>query len=179
MNTIPAPDKLNISSGNIAHQWKLFRQTWENYECAIDLTSKPDEKRVATLLTVIGSDALEVFNTFEWNEEVDKKKIKPVIDNFEKYFNPKKNVTFERYQLLNRKQAEGESFNNYLIELKKLAASCEYGSIKDMIVSGVNDNRLRENLLKDNDLTLEKATRIAKAAETAREHASSMTKEQI
>lgn len=97
MNWIPAPEKLNISTGNIAHNWQLFRQAWDNYECAIDLSTKPEPKRVATLLTVIGSDALEVFNTFEWNAEEDKKKIKPVLDNFNKYFNPKKNVTFERY----------------------------------------------------------------------------------
>lgn len=83
---------------------------------------------------------------------------------------------------MNRKQADGESFTNYILELKRLAASCEYGNmkdqiIKDMIVSGTRDNRLRENLLKDNDLTLDKAITIAKASEKAQEQASLMKKE--
>lgn len=179
-NYIPTPKELLLSSGNISHQWKLFKQTWKNYETAIGLTDKPDTQRVATLLAVIGNEALELYNTFEWDSESDSTKIEVVLSKFEAYCNPKRNITYERFQFMNRKQREGENFNCYLIELKKLAATCEYGTmkdsiIKDMIVLGVRNNKLRENLLKDTDLTLQKATDIANAAEKAQEQASSMS----
>ena len=73
---------------------------------------------------------------------------------------------------MSRHQQPGENITSYITTLKALSSSCEYGSlresiIKDMIVLGIEDHRLRESLLKDNDLTLEKAHRIVLAAEKA------------
>ena len=40
---------------------------------------KDSETRVATLLTVIGNNAIDVFNTLTWDEEDDEKKIEKVL----------------------------------------------------------------------------------------------------
>ena len=56
------PDPLQLSSGNVCQNWKRFKQKWSNYELAIGIDRKEDPIRVATFLTVIGDEALDVYN---------------------------------------------------------------------------------------------------------------------
>ena len=48
-----------------------------------------------TLLRVTGSEALEVYNTFKWDADGDYKKVDKIMEKFERYCNPRKNLTFE------------------------------------------------------------------------------------
>lgn len=57
MERIPLPTALE-TKGNLSKNWKLFKQIWSNFEIATDLNEKTDAKRVATLLSVIGKDAI-------------------------------------------------------------------------------------------------------------------------
>ena len=43
------------------------------------LSSKDEGIQAATLLHVIGSDALEVYNTFSWENEEDKRKVTKIL----------------------------------------------------------------------------------------------------
>ena len=66
---IPLPAKLD-TSGNLSNNWKRFRRNWENYELATRLKDpmQPEENkqlRAATLLTCIGSDALDIFDSLD------------------------------------------------------------------------------------------------------------------
>ncbi|GAA6098905.1 uncharacterized protein K02A2.6-like [Tachysurus ichikawai] len=70
----------------------------------------------------------------------------------------------------------GESFDNYLTDLKIKAQSCNFGDLKnsmirDQIVYGTNEKKLREKLLREADLTLESAIKICQANELAKQHA--------
>ena len=47
------------------------------FETAAGISWKDSATRVATLLTAIGNDAIDVFNTLTWGEEGDEKKKKP------------------------------------------------------------------------------------------------------
>lgn len=58
---IPFPAKLDIR-GNLATNWRHFKQVWENYEIATGLKDKNNELRVATLLTCLGAEALSVYD---------------------------------------------------------------------------------------------------------------------
>jgi len=44
----------------------------------MELGKKSEPVQVATLLTVIGEEAREVFSTFDWTQESDESKIEPV-----------------------------------------------------------------------------------------------------
>ena len=46
----------------------------------------------APLLKVISNDAMDVYNTLEWDADGDNKKIDKVLTKFEEYCEPKKNV---------------------------------------------------------------------------------------
>ena len=77
----------------------------------MELNKKSETIQVATLLTVIGEEAREVFATFTgWENEDDNDKIEPVLQKFADYCQPRKSVPFERYCFNRRVQESGESF---------------------------------------------------------------------
>ena len=171
---LPVPDALNITSGNRSKNYDVFEQKWKNYAVATGIEDKQEKTKVATLLTVIGSEALEIYNTFEW-EDQEEETVEKILQKIEKFCKPKKNITYERYVLMTKKQKE-EKVDDFVKELRLQANLCEYGNlkesiIKDAFVLGIRDTRMREQFLKDSDLTIEKALNMARAAEKAQEQA--------
>lgn len=61
--SLPPPEPLELSGGNISANWKKFKQKYVDYEIATGISLKDSATRVATRLTVIGNDAIYVFNT--------------------------------------------------------------------------------------------------------------------
>ena len=132
--------------------------------------------KCATKLHAIGPDAIEIFNTFRWNQEGDTpgdvKKLDNVLSKFEKYCSPKSNLTYERHQFNTLNQNEGESIDLYVKELRILSKLCEFGDltdslIKDRLISGVMKASVRSRLLRETELTLQKVIGICHAAETS------------
>ena len=54
-----------------------------------------------------------------------------VLAKLDTYFNPKINITFERYVFKKASQEEGESASNYVTRLRRLGKTCEYGTRLD------------------------------------------------
>lgn len=63
---------------------------------AVGLDSKPDERKIAMLLTIAGPEALEVYNTFTFEIE-EENKLDVVLWQFDGHCLSRKNETFERY----------------------------------------------------------------------------------
>ena len=133
--------------------------------------SKKGKVQCAILLHLIGDEALEIYNTFTFSESEDRDKLSVLKKKFEDYVNPRKNTVFERYKFWECKQQEGETIDQFITELKTRSRSCEFGDqtdsmIRDRIVFGVTDIRLKEHLLRESsELTLEKAASLCRAAE--------------
>lgn len=169
---LPPPSALEIHDSNAAEKWKKFRLAWENYSLATELNKKPEAVQVATLLTVVGEEAREVYSTFTWENDGDSKKIGPVLDKFGEYCEPRKNIPFERYRFNRRIQETGEPYDQYRTALRKLAESCSFETItaeeilRDRLVFGIKDNKVRERLLRESKLTLEKTDEICRASES-------------
>ena len=176
MNQFPTPAKLQVNSQNATNNWLTFKQMWQNYEIATGLSVEEEAKRRATLLMIIGEEALQIYNSFQWETREDgteeEKTVEKIIKKFDKYFNPKRNITFERFKLMSRKQKVNETSDEYLTVLHNLAANCNYGGLKeeitlDVFILGLYDRKIQEQLLKQADLKLETALNIARAAEVA------------
>ena len=60
------PDPLRVLGSNMADDWQRFREQYDNYEMAADLTHKSQEKRDAVFLTCIGNDAYDIYCTMEF-----------------------------------------------------------------------------------------------------------------
>ena len=161
----------------------LLDRAWTVYALAADLTDKDEKVQVATLLTIIGEDAREVYSTFDWENEGDEVKMELVLKKFSDYCEPRKNVPFERYiyKFNRREQAAGESYDQYRTALRKLAQTCAFNSItpdemlRDRLVFGISNNRVRECLLRETDITLKKTDEICHAAECMSAQMSAMS----
>ena len=106
-----------------------------------------------------------ICNTFDFANADDKLEVDSILDKFTAYSNPRKNITFLRYQFFSYSQSEGQQFDHFVTSLKKRTAGCEFGDfldslIKDRLVCGTNDSKLRERYLRESELTLEKAVQL-------------------
>ena len=171
--TLPPPPVLDIHNAQAFEKWKKFKCAWTNYAMATELNKKSQAVQVATLLTVIGEEAREVFSTFtDWASDGDDAKIEPVLTKFAQYCQPRKNVPFERYRFNRRTQEPGETYDQYRTALRKLAEGCDFQTItpgeilRDRLVFGVKDDKVRERLLRESNLTLQKTDEICRAAES-------------
>ena len=86
---IPLPSKLELT-GDLATNWKKFHRAWNNYEIAARLKDPENPTvnrslRTATLLTCIGSDALDVYEGLEFANEDDKRDIDVVLQKLQRY----------------------------------------------------------------------------------------------
>ena len=169
---LPPPPPLDIHGTLAAENWKKFERAWINYALAIELNKKSEKVQVATLLTVVGEDAREVFATFTWDDEGDSNKIETVLQKFANYCQPRKSVPFERYCFNRRVQEPGESYEQYRTSLRKLSEGCEFESItpdeilRDRLVFGIRDDKVRERLLREPRLTLIKMQGSRKSQHT-------------
>ena len=77
-SNIPVPGKLDLR-GKLAVNWKKFRRIWENYEIATHLNKQDSSLRVATLLSCIGSDVLDIFDGLSFDTEADRQDINKVL----------------------------------------------------------------------------------------------------
>ena len=166
MDRLQPPNPLNLQ-GNVSENWRRWRQRFELYLTASGIEAKDDTVKSATLLHVAGEDVLEIYNTFAWENDGDNKKLDKIMEKLEAYCNPKKNITWERHVFNTRNQQPDETIDQYVTDLKTKARSCEFGPltdslIKDHIVCGIRDDQTRSRLLKEPDLTLDKALQICR-----------------
>ena len=169
MDKLSPPEALNLD-GNIADSWRRWKQRFEIFSLASGLSGKDAKIQAATFLHVAGTEALEVYNTFTWESDDDKSKVDKITEKFDGYCNPRKNVTWERHKFNTRNQQVGESIDQYMTDLKTKAQTCEFSNLKDSlicdrIICGIICDRTRTRLLKDSELTLQKALDICRANE--------------
>ncbi|KAI5107408.1 hypothetical protein C0J45_3046 [Silurus meridionalis] len=172
MEGLKPPAGLDLSNGNLSENWRRFRQRFELYLFAAGCASKPAKVQSSLFLHVAGEEALEVYNTFTFDDADDPNKLDIIMEKFEDYCNPKENITYERYKLFTCVQAE-MSISQYVTELKLRAKSRESGQlqkslIRDRVVCGNTSDAMRERLLREVDITLEKAIQICIASETTK-----------
>ena len=125
---------------------------------ATELVEKDEKVQVATLLTVIGEEAREVYSTFtDWEREGDNKKIAPVLKKFAMYCKSQQNVPFERYRFNRRVQEPGESYDQYKTAQRKLIPP-------DRLVFGIRDAKVGRQLLRETSLKLKKTDEICRTS---------------
>ena len=105
-------------------------------------------------MCMIGKDGQEVKDTFEFERAEDGTDIvtaKILFEKFEAYCKPRRNLVVDRHRFVTRDQQPDESIDQFVTELRTLAASCEWGELKDdlicsRIVSGISSNTVPEQL---------------------------------
>ena len=107
-------------------------------------------RRADALITLLGSEGLKIYDTFTFTVGADARKIQSVLDKFTDHFEPRRSEVFERLKFLRRHQTPGETLDSWLIDLRGLVKTCNYGTsvdsvLRNQIVLGVADPLVREN----------------------------------
>ena len=110
---------------------------------------------------MVGPDALEVYNTFSWENKGDKRKVAKILEKFEAHCVPRRNIRWERHLFNTCSQCDGETTDQYVTDLKIKAQTCEFGELKDSlirdrIVCGIRCDKTRSRLLREPDLALQR-----------------------
>lgn len=73
---LPPPASLDIHDS--AEKWKEFEKAWRNYSVTMKLHQQPEIVQIATLLTVIGAEAIKVFSTLTFSD-TNRDRIQPML----------------------------------------------------------------------------------------------------
>jgi len=179
------PGPVNLKSGNISAAWLKFVEKFEIYLIAAKRSEDTSKEKWALLMSEAGDDAMEIYKgqrealitrtvsadgvlTVTDNSQ----KYEEVIKLFNEYTQEKKSVTYCMEVFNARRQKSGEPFANWLTDLKNLIKECDYrdledGMLRDRLIWGTADKRLKETLRAKPKLSLEEAIEHSKAAEAA------------
>lgn len=170
----PSPFKVIGENTNLSKSWEQYLKRFEYYLSASGITK--DERKKAMLLHLAGEEVQDVYETLPDGGQT----YAQTTEHLTNYFNPQKNIAYERHAFRSCKQEKDENMDNYIIRLKKMAISCEYEQdpaddmIRDQIVDSCHSNELRKKFLKEKNLTLAKIQDIARASDLADLHCNKM-----
>ena len=119
----------------------------------------------------VGDKGLDIFEGFQFTTPKDKAKLAVVVKKYEEYCAPRKNHIMAASKFNECRQADGESFDSFVTDLKILVKDCGYQEeermVHDAIVFRCKHSKVRENCLNlADELTLEKAVKIGRTYET-------------
>ncbi|XP_054289363.1 uncharacterized protein LOC129004762 [Macrosteles quadrilineatus] len=154
-------------------EWPRWIRKFERFRLASGLDSKSGENQVNMLLYCLGDEGEDLLTSFGLKDE-ELQSYDTVKGRFESYLGFKINIVYERAKFLKRRQSEGEPVDSFINSLHKLAERCKLGELKDelirdLIVIGVNDDKLSQNLQLDEKLTLSTAILKARQAESLKQ----------
>ncbi|XP_067949927.1 uncharacterized protein [Watersipora subatra] len=172
---------LDLSSGNLATAWKVFKEQFNIYVIVKKLRELTVDEQIGHMLMAMGSDSVPVYNQFTFvpSDENKKKTLANCIKFFDAYFEPVKNVIFERSVFNKMTQQPGQSLHQFIVKLQVQSENCDYGDmrddlVRDRIVVGVRDIELRKYLIDVPDLTLRLCIQKAKQYVSNQEHVAAM-----
>ena len=166
------PDTLSFESDNLSANWKRWKPDLNFYLAA---TEKDSKVKSSIFLPCIGHKGREIYNAFIFEPKEHSMNFTKIIEKFDEYCLPRKNITFLRHRFFTHRQVEGQSFDEFVTSLRKLSADCEFGDLnssltRDIIVVGVTSNRLRACMQREPSLSLEQAIRLRQSAEETQKH---------
>ena len=170
---LPQFDPLSEPS-SLSQRWKSWTKRFQTYVAALDI--KEDKQKRALLLYQAGEATQEIFETLEGTGE-DYKTAKEKLD---EYFSPKKNVDYEIFQFRKATQEPGETVDQFVTRLRKLAATCEFHDasreIKSAVIQNCLSKRLRRYALREDTLKLDEFLAKARSLEASETQATGIEK---
>ncbi|UYV77330.1 AREL1 [Cordylochernes scorpioides] len=83
------------------------------------------------LLHIIGDSALEIYNTFGFEENAQSPTtIKDILDKYDQYFRTFKNTIYRRYIFFTCEQKLNKTFEDFVKDIKSKAENYEFENIK-------------------------------------------------
>ena len=160
-------------------QLNAFEPTEENISTYLervslffDANGVPADKKVSTLLTVIGPGNYGIIRSLVAPALPKEKSYDQLVAVLVNHFQPKPLVIAERYRFYQRCQAPGETVQDFVADLRRLAITCDFGefldqALRDRFVCGLKSEQIQKVLLAEDGLTIDRALELAQAKEAA------------
>ena len=121
-----------------------------------------NEKKVAVLLSVIGSKTYILLRSLLHPEAPKEKTFDQLAKTPKEHLEPKPQTIVERFHFHRRNQEQSESVLDYIAELRRLSATCDFGGylnevLRDRSVCGLSNEATQKRLLTEQNLDLAKA----------------------
>ena len=174
------PEPFNFKN---PEEWLKWKRRFEQFCIASGLEQEDEKREVSTLLYCLGEESQAILDSTGVPSEEAMTSYDGIIETFESFFKVRKNVIFERARFNRCNQAPGETSEQYIMELYKLAKDCECGAMKeemirDRLVVGIRDTVLSEQLQLDPKLTLESAKKAVHQREALKEQQQTLNKDE-
>ena len=177
MDNLKQPEYLKME-GDMAENWRIFRQRFELFISLSGAKTKlkeEDGQLVELLAHCMGPDAMkEIFNSFVYATGEDPKKLETVMKKMEAHCKPTANPRWERWQLKNMRQSDGEKIDAYVARLRVKAKDCNFHDedegICDHIIHTCQKENLRDKLWRLKDPKLADVISTCRAYETSDEY---------
>ena len=165
----PPPPALNPEADPA--EWRRWKRLFEAYVVLTKLATKDAAEREATIVTILGVGAMDLYDSLPFANDEERQEVKAVLGYLEQHFLGRRNTIYERYLFSTRQQEEGETFQHYLAALRKHAAHCDFENItpnqilRDKLVYGIRDEQVRKMLLARKKLTLDECIEECRSAQ--------------
>ena len=160
-------------SGNVNKKWTEWKEDFDLYLSASGVTQ--EQQKRGLLLHLGGKELKKVYKTLKETDD----KYENIVEKLNNHFGTKKNIMYERFIFKQAKQNSEEDTATYITRLRTLAETCDFANtgeeIRDHFVSSCYSRTLKEKLLRETDLTLQKCLEIGKSKELSRKQAEEMT----
>ncbi len=166
------PEPFAFEGSDCDQRWVKWKRAFETYFTAAEIEKKSAKVQIAILLHTAGPEAQVIHSQFVFANETDKDDIKKVLELFDAFCMPRKNIVSERYRFWSRGQLEDEPIDTWLKELKTISTNCEFKDeddmLRDRIVFGYRDVKVRERMIRESNVDLKKALEFCRAAESTK-----------
>jgi len=161
------PSRLNLeaSSATASKEWRHWFKTFENYVEVLDASL--GEKNRTDRLNCVSHEVYEYIEECTTYETA--------IATLKILYTKAPNKVFARHRLATAKQEPGQSLNDFLLSLQKLAKDCNFGAVtsaeyrqemvRDAFINGLVSSGIRQKLLEHRELNLDTAVEKARAIE--------------
>ena len=142
-----------------------------------------NEAKVMVLINCLGSKYYKLLSTLTSPDLPTTKTYPELITLLKNHLAPKNNILTEQHKFFTRKQNQYESISSYIAALKELAKTCDFKThcntpdcnkftmnllLRAQFIRGLLDNDIREKILQEADITLDKALQMALAIEASK-----------
>ena len=171
---------LNEFSG-IDSDWISYNERCTFYFIANKITD--DDIKRAVFLSIVGDKTYQLIRGLLAPRELSDVKYDDMIRTMTNHYNPTKSAIVEGFKFNKCNRKPSQAISAYVAELKELSRTCAFGvtadgvtltsqlildeNLRDRFVCGLEDAIIQRRLLSEDNLSYEKAVKIANAMELA------------